>query len=134
MREQSAIPDEKLAEGWVLACHATISGDITVVEIPYQRRDSSSVLQHGHSTALPLQPALRKEYDAVSNQTLIHASNRCIGREPGDTCERLYGAAIDIGTTTVVASLVNLRTYKRLAPRTFLRWLADIRQRTFRRS
>lgn len=115
MQEQGAIPPEKLAEGWVLACHATVSGDIAVVEIPDQSRDGSSVLQHGHSTALPVQPALRKEYDALSNQTLIYAGGSCIGRESGDTRERLYGAAIDIGTTTVVASLVDLRTGKELA-------------------
>ena len=43
-------------------------------------------------------------YTAVFNQEQL------IGIEKGDTCERLYGVAVDIGTTTVVASLIDLRT------------------------
>ena len=33
-----------------------------------------------------------------------------VSLEPGDTEQQLYGAAIDIGTTTVVVSLIDLRT------------------------
>lgn len=43
-------------------------------------------------------------YTAVFNQ------DQLMGIEKGDTCEKLYGVAVDIGTTTVVASLINLRT------------------------
>ncbi|KJR46932.1 putative electron transfer protein [Desulfosporosinus sp. I2] len=43
-------------------------------------------------------------YTAVFNQDML------IGLEKGDTSEMLYGVAVDIGTTTVVASLINLRT------------------------
>ncbi|EHQ88507.1 ASKHA domain-containing protein [Desulfosporosinus youngiae] len=43
-------------------------------------------------------------YTAVFNQ------DQLIGIEKGDTTERIYGVAVDIGTTTVVTSLINLRT------------------------
>ncbi|GAB6151463.1 ASKHA domain-containing protein [Desulfosporosinus burensis] len=43
-------------------------------------------------------------YTAVFNQ------DQLIGIEKGDTREMLYGVAVDIGTTTVVTSLINLRT------------------------
>ncbi|MHB8074737.1 ASKHA domain-containing protein [Desulfosporosinus fructosivorans] len=43
-------------------------------------------------------------YTAVFNQ------DQLIGLEKGDTSELLYGVAVDIGTTTVVTSLINLRT------------------------
>jgi len=43
-------------------------------------------------------------YTAVFNQ------DQLIGLEKGDTREMLYGVAVDIGTTTVVTSLINLRT------------------------
>lgn len=115
MQAQDKIPVEKQVQGWVQACNTTIFGDIVVDEIPDHTRESNSVLQYGQSTAFPLQPALRKQFDADSNQTLVYADNRCIGRESGNTSERLYGAAIDIGTTTVVACLVNLGTGKELA-------------------
>lgn len=38
-----------------------------------------------------------------------------IGIEPGDTTNLLYGVAVDIGTTTVVAALVDMRTGEELA-------------------
>lgn len=40
--------------------------------------------------------------------TLVFAGDDLIGIEPGDTTSLCYGAAVDIGTTTVVVSLVNL--------------------------
>ncbi|MDA8221973.1 MAG: ASKHA domain-containing protein [Desulfitobacterium hafniense] len=43
-------------------------------------------------------------YTGVFNQ------DQLIGLEKGDTSELLYGVAVDIGTTTVVTSLINLRT------------------------
>ena len=40
---------------------------------------------------------------------------RLMGLEPGNTTDKLFGAAIDIGTTTVVASLADLNTGQILA-------------------
>ena len=48
------------------------------------------------------------EYTAV-----IH-SGRVIALEPGDTTDSLYGVAIDIGTTTVVCSLIDMNTGEEL--------------------
>lgn len=53
------------------------------------------------------------EYTAVITET--EAGMGCGGKtvvllESGDTEQQLYGAAIDIGTTTVVVSLIDLRT------------------------
>lgn len=47
--------------------------------------------------------------------TAVLAAGRIIGLEPGDTTRQCYGLAIDIGTTTVVASLVDLLTGKEIA-------------------
>ena len=44
--------------------------------------------------------------DSVSSE----GSHRLISLRPGDRRDRLYGAAIDVGTTTVVVYLVDLRT------------------------
>lgn len=43
------------------------------------------------------------------------ASWRLVGLEPGDTTGKLYGAAVDIGTTTVVAQLLDLQTARVVA-------------------
>ena len=40
--------------------------------------------------------------------TRIYANDNLIATEEGDTQSRMYGIALDIGTTTLVASLVDL--------------------------
>lgn len=60
------------------------------------------------SVALVEGDLLPGEYTAV-----LHG-NRVIALEAGDTTDSLYGVAIDIGTTTVVCSLVNMRTGEEL--------------------
>ena len=42
--------------------------------------------------------------------TLCYLDDRLIAVEPGDTSGRLYGLAVDIGTTTIAAYLVDLKT------------------------
>ncbi|WP_077368314.1 ASKHA domain-containing protein [Anaerosalibacter sp. Marseille-P3206] len=42
--------------------------------------------------------------------TLVYWDDKPIGIESGDTKDKLYGAAVDIGTTTVVVSLIDLNT------------------------
>ncbi|RPJ56916.1 MAG: DUF4445 domain-containing protein [Acidobacteria bacterium] len=42
--------------------------------------------------------------------TAVVDQNRLLGLEPGDTSSRLYGLAVDIGTTTVVAKLIDLQS------------------------
>ncbi len=55
------------------------------------------------------EPALPREWEQEMGDTGIHAqSNRLLALERGDTTGRLLGVAVDIGTTTVVAYLVNL--------------------------
>jgi len=58
--------------------------------------------------------------DGGYNVTLVHAGGKLAGLEPGDTTGRLYGVAVDIGTTTVVASLVNLNTGEELSTASML--------------
>ena len=47
--------------------------------------------------------------------TGVFYKDKLIGLEAGDTSERIYGAAIDIGTTTVAISVVDMRSGKILA-------------------
>ena len=57
------------------------------------------------SVAITLPRDLRKENFCV---TAVLDGNRLLAVEPGDTLERSFGLAIDIGTTTVVVYLVDL--------------------------
>lgn len=47
--------------------------------------------------------------------TAVIRDNKVIGIENGDTTEKVYGVAIDIGTTTVVCALIDMLTGKELA-------------------
>ncbi|WP_099187448.1 ASKHA domain-containing protein [Tepidibacter mesophilus] len=47
--------------------------------------------------------------------TGVFSGEKLIGIESGDTTELLYGVAIDIGTTTVVTSLIDMKTGNELA-------------------
>lgn len=42
--------------------------------------------------------------------TAVYNKDKLIGLEYGNTIDEIYGVAVDIGTTTVVASLINLNT------------------------
>lgn len=47
--------------------------------------------------------------------TVVISGSRLISIEPGDTTDQLYGIAFDIGTTTIVGSLLDLKTAAVLA-------------------
>ena len=47
--------------------------------------------------------------------TVAHDGLRIISLEPGDTSDQLYGVAFDIGTTTIVGSLIDLKSATVLA-------------------
>ncbi len=59
--------------------------------------------------ALKVLPTEQGEY------TLVLAGNKIIHIEAGNTSNKRYGIAIDIGTTTVVASLIDMNAGKELA-------------------
>lgn len=46
--------------------------------------------------------------------TAVYHEDKLIGLEYGNTTDEIYGVAVDIGTTTVVASLINLLTGKEI--------------------
>jgi len=48
--------------------------------------------------------------DANFKVTVVTSNGKVVAVEPGDTTERIYGMAFDIGTTTVVGTIVDLRT------------------------
>lgn len=74
------------------------------------------IMQIGLSVLRPL-PALLRESDWQVTALLgwRHGMTEVVDIEPGDTSATNYGVAVDLGTTTVVAHLVDLRTSETLA-------------------
>ncbi len=74
----------------VLACQHHIQNDLTVTIPAGSRFFEQKILEHGIDTQIELAAIVHKKY-----------------REKGTT-EKIFGIAIDIGTTTVVAKLINM--------------------------
>ncbi len=92
-------------------------------DITDQRTDADRVIDAFEDNATltsielirQLPEIIRKhEYKVTIVVKSIGKANEIIGIEPGDTRDKLYGIAIDIGTTTIAAYLYDLNNGKRL--------------------
>jgi uncharacterized 2Fe-2S/4Fe-4S cluster protein (DUF4445 family) len=94
----------------VLSCQAQVMGNITV-EIPAcEQPDTLEILSHGELIAIKPDPWIKRIHDETERSTGVFAGDRLLAREPGNTCSAHFGVVVDIGTTTLVASLVDLST------------------------
>lgn len=71
------------------------------------------ILDEGKSFSYELKPFYEKRFDGTATHVL--GGGLELGVEPGDTSGELYGLSIDIGTTTVVTALIDMRTGRELA-------------------
>ena len=102
------------AEGWVLACQCVVHGDLQV-ESEQNTDDEMKILSKGQAVAVELNPWITKTFDAARAQTSVQAGGVALVSEPGDTTRALFGVAVDIGTTTLVVALVDLRDGRELS-------------------
>lgn len=69
------------------------------------------------------QPIFLQSYRNIHGHdqfTAVYAENHLLGLEAGNTQELMYGLAVDIGTTTVVVSLIDLQSGDEIASATGL--------------
>jgi uncharacterized 2Fe-2S/4Fe-4S cluster protein (DUF4445 family) len=102
------------AEGWVLACQCTVCGDLQA-EPEQNADDDLKILSEGHAVAVELDPWITKDYEAAGAQTRVRAGGALLATEPGDTTAARFGVAVDIGTTTLVVALIDLRDGREIA-------------------
>jgi uncharacterized 2Fe-2S/4Fe-4S cluster protein (DUF4445 family) len=102
------------AEGWALACQSTVHGDLQV-EPDQCADDELKILSEGQAVAVELDPWITKTLDASIAQTTVKAGGTVVAIEPGDTTQALFGVAVDIGTTTLVVALIDLRDGREIA-------------------
>ncbi|APG23756.1 ASKHA domain-containing protein [Syntrophotalea acetylenica] len=99
----------------ILSCQAEVHGDVTV-EIPTgEQHDTLQVLSHGEAGAIELAPCIRKVYLEEKQATSVFAGERLLATEAGDTRPHHAGMVVDIGTTTLVAALVDLTSGREIA-------------------
>lgn len=92
----------------------TNAADATRLEAAFGRDFAGKLPLH----LLQRLPGLLRENDF--KVTLVSSGDSPIGVEPGDTTADCYGAAVDVGTTTVVVSLINLKTGEETASATVI--------------
>jgi uncharacterized 2Fe-2S/4Fe-4S cluster protein (DUF4445 family) len=100
--------------GWVLACQTAIHGNLQV-EVPRPISAGLKIVSEGQAIQVDIDPYVGKRFDESALSTAVRFGETTAFVELGDTTQLLYGLAIDIGTTTLVASLVDLRDGRELA-------------------
>ena len=104
---------EEADAGYVLACQAKVKKDLVVeFESTEKQNKTLKILNEGITFKYENEPYIRKEFDG--EYTIIYGGDEVLGKETGDTTGHLYGLSIDIGTTTVVCALIDMRTGKEL--------------------
>lgn len=98
----------------VLACHAEILADLAVT-VSVRKEEGLKIAAHGVRADVTLRPFVAKRYDSARNETAVLAGGKSMAVEDGDTAGDCFGLVVDIGTTTLVAALVDLATGKELA-------------------
>jgi uncharacterized 2Fe-2S/4Fe-4S cluster protein (DUF4445 family) len=88
---------------------------------PLRPRMGSGTVEKTRAVGFPIEPECRLEVLRLLSRrlseegTAVIKNGRIVGVEDGDTTGEIYGAAIDIGTTTVVLSMIDMITGKELA-------------------
>ena len=101
----------------VKACQHKITCDLTVTIPQTSRFYTQQILHTGIEQQVAVAPCITKEFSDGQTTVCFQTDDALneICTEPGNTTDKIFGIAIDIGTTTVVAKLINLVTGKRLA-------------------
>ncbi len=103
-------------DGIAVAACQTKAGEGRAVELTGEwGKESVRVLEAGTSEAGETDPFITKELSTAGPETIILGGGRGLGRENGDTTGFVYGVVVDIGTTTLVATLVDLKEGKEVA-------------------
>lgn len=98
----------------VPACGHRLHGDLNILVRDYADENQGlQMVSEGKTFLYEHHPFITKE--SRNLQTQVYGGGKLIGVEEGDTAGEIYGLAVDIGTTTLVAALVDLLSGKVLA-------------------
>ncbi len=99
---------EEDAAGFVLSCATKVIGDVVVYINNIELNESLKILNHGKSFDFEIKPLIKKKYFHNEGETKVYAGEQIIGIEANNTEHKKFGVVVDIGTTTMVASLIDL--------------------------
>ncbi|MDP4145095.1 MAG: ASKHA domain-containing protein [Bacillota bacterium] len=105
---------EEISQGFVLACSAKIIGDISVEIINKEQNDTLKILSEGKGFDIKIKTSITKKYFENDSITRVYLYDKELGSEAFNTEDKIFGIVVDIGTTTMVTSLIDLREGKEL--------------------
>ena len=93
---------------YVLACETHVLEDMSIFPPEKEKNHTLKILSGGKSFDIELNPNVEKLYIAEKGITEVRAGEEILCTESGNTAGKNLGLSLDIGTTTLVLSLVNL--------------------------
>lgn len=94
----------------VPSCHTEVRRDLTVTTVLRERNHTLEILRTGTELETALLPAVTKVYDSTKDRTEVCFEGNSVAFENRNTTSSIFGASVDIGTTTMVVSLLDLTT------------------------
>ncbi|MDR2594668.1 MAG: ASKHA domain-containing protein [Fibromonadaceae bacterium] len=95
-------------ETYVLACETHVLEDMSVFPPEKEKNYTLKILSGGKSFDIELNPNVKKQHLSEKSVTEVRAGEEILCTEPGNTAEKNLGLSLDIGTTTLVLSLIDL--------------------------
>lgn len=103
-------------QGFVLACQTEAWSDLRVEADSANNKDAAgTILSRGKNLARQRDPFITKTYAGNADSTAVYAGGILLDCEKGNTEKENYGVVVDIGTTTLVATLIDVHTGRELA-------------------
>ena len=111
-----SLPGESASQRFVLSCLTQIKDDISVSVEGIGARVSSgpNILAYARAVNVELDGFIRKRFTEEEGVTRVYGGDDLLGIEEGNTEDRNYGVVVDIGTTALVASIVDINTGKEI--------------------
>ena len=110
LQQEHRLSSDGAKKRFVLACRTEARTDL-VVEIDAASGDTGeTILSYGENLARERDPFITKKYFPSEDRTAVYGGETLLGFEKGNTEDENFGVVVDIGTTTLVASLVDLET------------------------
>jgi Uncharacterized metal-binding protein len=99
---------------FILACSSCITSDVVVATENGNQNKTLKILSKGKSFDIELDSLIKKKYIQDAGITEIYAGDLLVAKEKGNTSGNNFGIVVDIGTTTLVTSLVDINTGEEL--------------------
>jgi len=110
------LSETEKSQGFVLSCLAQVKDDLSVTVEESGNNESNALLILGYAKTLEveLDGFIKKIFSEQEDITRIYGGRDVLGVEPGNTADKNYGMVVDIGTTTLVASIVDINEGKEI--------------------